>query len=143
MLLLTAAAARASAAEERPFKAEIEGLGVGVPCGVVSEAPGTASHFGNIVQSGIYCGLEFVGPGLLHLAGEGTQTAANGDGITFTFDEIVDFNTVPFTAEGTFIITGGTGRFAGATGGGTFHTIGTLLGETFTLNIKYEGTISY
>ena len=45
----------------------------------------------------------------------------------FVVDE--DFNTVPFTAIGTFTITGGTGRFEGATGGGTFDTIGLFLDE--------------
>jgi hypothetical protein len=132
-----------AATEERPFKAEINGLAIGNPCGVVTDAVGTSAHFGAITQDGEYCGLGFVGPGLLHLVGQGSQTAANGDTITFTFDEIVDLNTVPFTADGTFVITGGTGRFTSATGGGTFHTVGLFMGDMFTLNIQYTGTITY
>ncbi len=133
---------RMATAEERPYMAGVDLLAVGFPCGVYAGS-GTATHLGAITESGSYCVLEFVGPGLARLAGEGTQTAANGDKLMFEFNEIANFNTVPFTAVGTFTITGGTGRFAGATGGGTFNTTGTVLEVGFALHINYTGTITY
>lgn len=126
----------------RPYKATIEGLAVGFPCGVYA-ASGKAAHLGKITESGTYCAGEPVGPGLFPLSGEGTQVAANGDTLTYTFEEIVDFSTEPFTAFGIFTITGGTGRFAGATGGGTFTTVGMFLDEGLGLSIEFEGTIAY
>ena len=129
----------------RPYKAKAEYLAVGFPCGVF-EGSGKATHLGKITESGSYCAGEPVGPvgpGLFPLSGEATQVAANGDTLTYTFEEIVDFNTEPFTAIGIFNITGGTGRFAGATGGGTFFTEGVFLDEGLGLSIEYEGEITY
>lgn len=45
-----------TAGEERPFKAEINGLALGNPCGIVTDAVGTSAHFGAITQDGEYCG---------------------------------------------------------------------------------------
>lgn len=133
---------RHATAVERPYNATIEALAVGFPSGVYC-ATGTATHLGLITEFGTYEVVGPAGPGLFFLTGEGTQIAANGDTISFTFDEIVDFNTEPFTAVGTFTITGGTGRFDGATGGGSFNTIGLFLAEGLGLSIEYEGTINY
>lgn len=134
--------ARSQAGTSVPFKARVTGLAVGNPCGTYT-AEGNAAHLGAITESGSYCVVEVLGPGLLRLTGEGTQVAANGDTLSFTFDEVVNLTTEPFTGEATFVITGGTGRFEGATGGGTFSTTGTVAGDTFSLDIEYEGTISY
>ena len=89
-------------AKELPYKAMIEAVAEGFPMGVYG-ASGNASHLGRITESGSYT-AEFVGPGLAHNVGEGTQIAANGD--TLTFVEIVDFTVEPFSANGTFSITG-------------------------------------
>ena len=129
-------------AKDRPYKATIEALAVGFPSGVYNSS-GKASHLGRITESGTYSVVEFVGPGLAHLMGEGTQIAANGDTLSFTFDEIVDFNVSPFEAVGTFTITGGTGRFEDATGGGSFNTSGVFLDEGLGLSIEYKGSIDY
>jgi len=129
-------------AEKRPYRAAIEALAVGFPSGVY-DATGIATHLGKIIEFGTYEVVGPAGPGLFFLAGEGTQIAANGDALYFTFDEIVDFNVEPFTAEGTFTITGGTGRFEDATGGGTFNTVGQFLDEGLGLMIHYDGTIDY
>lgn len=125
-----------------PFKARIEAVAVGSPCGTYT-GTGTAAHMGAIEEFGTYCIVGVLGPGLFQLAGEGTQVAANGDTVTFTFEEVVDLSGSPLTGTATFHITGGTGRFAGATGGGTFASTGTAAGDTFDLGIDYTGTISY
>lgn len=53
--------------------------------------------------------------------GIGAMTAANGDALFFTFSGSVRM-TAPdvFAGEGLFTITGGSGRFVGASGSGTF-----------------------
>jgi hypothetical protein len=130
-------------AKERPYKATMEYLAMGFPDGIYAGS-GNATHLGRTTESGSYTVVEFVGPGLAHLTGEGTQVAANGDTLSYTFDEIVDFNVEPFTAVGSFTITGGTGRFEGATGGGSFDTIGVFLRSgALGLSIEYEGKIDY
>lgn len=142
----TAATHDASAAKElysRPYKATIEGVADGFPCGIYS-ASGKATHLGKVVEFGSYCAGTPTELGLTPLVGEGTQVAENGDTLTYTFQELVDFSTDPFTAAGTFTITGGTGRFSGATGGGTFATTGTFLeGGRLGLSIEFDGTITY
>lgn len=142
ILLLTSPVARSAQDPSRPFTANIAVVGTGFPCGTYT-ATGTATHLGVITESGTYCVVEILGPGLVHLAGEGTQTGADGDSLSFTFDEVANFSVNPLTAAGTFAVTGGTGRFANATGGGTFATTGTASGDTFTLNITYTGSIAY
>ena len=105
----------------------IEAVAEGFPTGVYG-ASGNALHLDRVIESGSY-NPGFVVPGLAHNVVEGTQIAANGDTLSFTFDEIVDVNVEPFTGNGTFSITGGTGRFKGATGGGTFATLGEFLAD--------------
>jgi hypothetical protein len=125
-----------------PFKATISAVAVGTPCGTYT-ADGNAAHLGAITEFGTYCIVGVLGPGVFQLAGEGTQVAANGDSVTFTFEEVVDLNANPLVGTATFTITGGTGRFANATGGGTFASTGTAVDQTFNLSIEYTGTIAY
>ena len=141
-LLAQAPPARPHQNPSVPFKANITAVAVGSPCGTYT-ATGTAAHMGAITEFGSYCIVGVLGPGVFQLAGEGTQVAANGDTLTFTFEEVVDLSGSPLTGSATFNITGGTGRFAGATGGGTFASTGTVAGDTFDLGIEYTGTISY
>jgi hypothetical protein len=130
-------------AGEQPFKAAIEAQAIGFPAGVY-EASGIASGLGKIVESGNYHFVQYVQPGVAYLEGAGTQTASNGDTISFTFSEIVNFNVLPFKAAGIYTITGGTGRFATATGGGTFATSGVFRSAVeLALSIEYSGMINY
>ena len=132
-----------AAAGEQPFKATIEAQAVGFPVGVY-DSVGIASGMGRITESGNYRFVQYVQPGVAYLEGAGTQTAANGDTISFTFNEIVNFNLQPFKAAGIFTITGGTGRFATASGGGTFATSGVFRSAVeLGLSIEYNGTIRY
>ncbi|MBS0338939.1 MAG: hypothetical protein JSS56_00330 [Proteobacteria bacterium] len=132
-----------AAAGEQPFKAAIEAQAVGFPAGVY-ESSGIASGLGKITEAGNYHFVQYVQPGVAYLEGTGTQTAANGDTLSFTFNEIVNFNVTPFKAAGLFTITGGTGRFATATGGGTFATSGVFRSSVeLGLSIEYSGMIKY
>jgi glutamate dehydrogenase/leucine dehydrogenase len=69
--------------------------------------------------------------------------AANGDELRWTYegtgslpDEDGDS-----TLTGTFVISGGTGRFSDATGSGTFQGTGNAV--TGAASLSYRGTISY
>lgn len=136
-------ASNALIAGERPYKATIEALAYGFPAGTY-QSSGIASGLGKITESGSYYFVQYVQPGIAYLEGNGTQVAANGDLLSFTFKEIVNFNVQPFVAAGLFTITGGTGRFANATGGGTFSTSGVFRSAVeLGLSIEYNGTINY
>ena len=78
------------------------------------------------------------------MSGQLVVTAANGDQVTLSGESTVqaDFTGGTLTITGTFTITGGTGRFASATGGGTV-TGGASLLPPFAVATTFEGQISY
>ena len=93
----------------------------------------------------------FVGHDLAHLGvdgapksatdGVGVMTGANGDAIFVTWVSLITIPKPGFvTDNGVFTITGGSGRFACATGGGVFSTL-VDLGKN-ELGASFEGTIS-
>ena len=96
--------------------------GGGLAAGDVS-GPGTASHLGKTTFEfhTVSCATDF-GAATLTLVGSFTLTGANGDAISVDATAIFDLSellagTSPFGAlDVTGSITGGTGRFAGATG---------------------------
>src|SRR5579875_3463315 len=124
LLLVLGASASPAAAEERPFHGSVEATWDDIfeafgPDGATFEGGGPVTHMGNTTQTGIlYLSSEANAQGLYPGHGSVTITAANGDEVTFDYEGLLD----PLTGEGTgtFTFTGGTGRFAGATGGGTF-----------------------
>jgi hypothetical protein len=134
--------------ETRPYFATADYVAIGSPTGVLTGF-GEATHLGRFTESASYiadCDCEGDPEGEVHLLGEATQVAANGDTLTYTFDETVDFSTYPFTAFGYFTITGGTGKYEGATGGGVIFTEGIFLneaGDSFGLSTHYVGEISF
>ena len=73
---------------------------------------------------------------------ETLTSTSGGDQITFTVDDEACPTTTPnlFHQHGTYVVTGGTNRFAGANGTGTFDCYGEFghLAYSFTLS----GTIS-
>jgi hypothetical protein len=74
--------------------------------------------------------------------GSVTITAANGD--TLSFDYIGELNAITGEGLGTFIFTGGTGRFTGATGNGTFRAlINVNLAANQPMTVVLNGRIRY
>ena len=140
--LLTLATAGA-AAERVPLQAVIATTpaqvgACGPTCIVLSiTGSGHASHLGR---------TDIDGPSHVDVAtgeqtGTSTLTGANGETVMITFSGTVDFGPTPadpVTFAGTFEIVGGTGRFADATGGGTYT--GSAAGPAGTLVL--DGAIS-
>jgi hypothetical protein len=93
------------------------------------EFAGTATHLGQFAASGQ------IDPTTLQI--QGTMTAADGDAL----DWVAIFQQGPLgEIEATLTITGGTGRFTGASGGAT-GPVGLDPDFMFTLNL--QGTIEY
>lgn len=105
---------------------------------------GNASHFDAVHVYGTFCLNEAMEQGRFPLTGQGTQVAAIGDELYFAVDEVVDFNTDPPTTGGTFMFTGGMGRFENALGGGTIHSMAIDNDNgSFTLHVEYKDTIQF
>ena len=133
----------AAAKEQVPFKGRLDGVATVTPLtppivSVVIEGSGNATQLGDFAVSIPH----LVDRSNSTLVGSYEFTAANGD--TLTADTIgrampTDVPGVMYVVE-TAIITGGTGRFAGATGSFTGERLvdratGTIIGS-------FEGTIS-
>jgi hypothetical protein len=111
---------------------------------LTGEGTGHASHLGKTTMSFVSTSVE-PKPDFLLITGTFTLTAANGDTLSGNFTQMFfppdSSGNAPSTIE--FEITDGTGRFLGATGGGTAHTISDLSinPSPFTLTTT-NGTIS-
>jgi hypothetical protein len=79
-------------------------------------------------------------PGKVHVVGDGVLTAASGDELLIHYDMLTPFPDATFQIHprGTFTITNGTGRFAGASGGGAIAVDGTAGGSETGV---FDGTI--
>jgi hypothetical protein len=98
---------------------------------------GTGSHIGNFSIVEPNNSVIPNADGSLVVTGTAIITAANGDEIFATHSGLVTFENGMAKVDADFIITGGTGRFTGATG--SFKSTLPLGNESFTFN----GTISY
>ena len=109
-------------ASERPFS--LHGTGIAIPIldgngNVVGAAPtgsGNATHLGLFTNTGhVDFTPDATNPTILHPSGGGVFTAANGDKLNFVIVRgALDLTTGIGTGD--FEFTGGTGRFANATG---------------------------
>jgi hypothetical protein len=104
---------------------------------------GKATHLGQTTTVG---NLAVVGPATTCANGfaseiRDTLTAANGDQVTV----LITMEACPaapgiYPAAGTYVVTGGTGRFSGASGGGAFNGLGDF--NSFNVTCALTGTIS-
>ena len=107
-------------AQERAFSCTGKGIATIIPGGSVLMADvigsGNGTHLGLFTSSGrVYFNPDANDPNLVHPTGQATFTAADGDKL----DVIVEDSTMNLTTgigTGTFRFSGGTGRFANATG---------------------------
>ena len=109
-------------ATERPFS--LNGTGIAIPIldgngNVVGAEPtgsGNATHLGMFTNTGhVDFAPDAANPAIIHPSGGGVFTAANGDKLNFVIiSGALDLTTGIGTGD--FAFTGGTGRFANATG---------------------------
>jgi hypothetical protein len=123
--------------DQVPFKGSAEGAVANAspdPGGVVLTvlAEGIATHLGRFSREEIV----LFNPTTGTLTGHVVYTAANGDQL---FGTVVGGFISPGTATGTYTFTGGTGRFANATGGAEF-VLSTPDGIHF--SVEFKGTLS-
>ena len=149
----------------RPFEAvlsaEVDANSINPPTACSGDAPfaapdfvlsGDVSHLGHIQLSTLHhdaCNLSLANlPFLLTTNVSGQITGANGNLIYYTGEDVVDVTSFALqqpnptgSITGTWTITGGSGRFAGATG--TFTIDGTVDFATNTFTCVAVGTITY
>lgn len=146
--------------QARPFHADLSGAldPNSLPTACTGDLPlalldytlsGNATHLGNLSSSYLHhddCNLSFATM-LLTTNVSGELAAANGDLVYYTGADVINvFNlltgsgsTGPIT--GTWTITGGTGRFEGATGSVTLN--GLVDFTTLNFTAEANGTITY
>jgi hypothetical protein len=136
-------------AEELPFKARLAGNAMltptGDPCVMQNNATavGNATHAGRFTWSTEervnFCTV----PGGIEVSGSFTLTGANGDSLEGRFAAIGQFDeTGTLVIAGSYEITGGTGRFIGATGSGNTDVVALFTpGLPFTAALS--GTLNY
>ncbi len=114
-IALSLTASPAAAAEERPFAATFSPQSV-TPDGkyYVYDVTGCASHVGNFSA----VAHNHFSQGGTRLVGFMVITDKNGDGLWIDYEQTLEVTAAAGTWTGTYTITGGTGRFAGASGQG-------------------------
>ena len=121
---LLASVAVSATAAETPFKGEVNAVETGTIVGptrsVVRDGGGTATHLGKYTE---HITMQINLP-TRHSMGAATFTAANGDTLTATVEgQATPASPGVLSIVEVYSITGGTGRFAGATGTFTLESI--------------------
>jgi hypothetical protein len=145
--MLSLLATVVASAQSRPFKVVIDGNANPVftgPCTIENTETGTghATHMGTITWQSTEI-VDACGPdAIVHATF--VITAATGERVTGTYSTIahLDFATNEVTAAGLYRITGGTGRFATATGTGVISAEGSLL-PPFGVLGDFTGTLDF
>jgi hypothetical protein len=140
--------ARASA-EERPFNARMSGNAslslTDDPCVLRNDetVAGEATHLGTFTWVSVEFANFCTVPDGVAVTGSFTMTAANGDELSGGYTTIglfdVDGNLI---IHGVYEFTGGSGRFANASGSGDLDAIG-FLTEGLPVEGSMDGTIDY
>jgi hypothetical protein len=117
----------------RPFKATIcYSFVSGWTSGV-----GNATHLGFLTTLSSYTDIKDGGDNVTGTNGHDVFTAADGSELIMDWSAVLNAD---FTEDGTFVFSGGTGRFEGATGGGTLHAYAT---PEYDIVLTMTGTIVY
>jgi hypothetical protein len=105
---------------------------------------GHVSHLGKVTGLGSHCSqVDFQTGNATYGDGILTIVAANGDELWGTYHSGTSgpLSVTELWWQDTFVLIGGTGRFANASGGGVEW--GTALAATFELEYEMEGMISF
>jgi hypothetical protein len=146
-LVLAAGLSPAAAKPPRPFHGRVTAVWDNIFDGLFAppanfEGGGPVTHMGNTTQTGTLYLEPLDENGLFPGYGSVTIVAANGDAVSFDYEG--ELNGVTGEGIGTFTFTGGTGRFAGATGQGTFDALIDLsMHANQPMTVTLDGTISY
>jgi hypothetical protein len=124
-------------AADRPMKWS----GTGQPCDInCFDIEGHATHLGAYHEHMVFTDtIVVIGTDLLIFPGYSIYTAANGDRLFASFE--LRLHTTTDIFDGTVTFAGGTGRFADASGTGTFS--GNFDMDTGSIKIAGQGTIGY
>jgi hypothetical protein len=110
---------------------------------ITATAPASGTHFGGTgTLTAHECAQPDFTTGINHIDGEGVLTATDGAQIFYHYggtSPLPDFATGALSEELVFSITGGTGRFAGASGGGRLRTHGNFY---VSVTGEFEGTLT-
>ena len=133
----------AAGSTEVPFRAHFEvrmSLTPDPACGgfsVSGTGTGQATHMGHATLTVDECVNFGREPGRVHVYGSLVLTAANGDELHVWVDKVGDPPGPSGDAHvaGPYVVTGGTGRFSGATGAGTTTTDANVISSTATAEL--------
>ncbi|HLZ08616.1 MAG TPA: hypothetical protein VKT80_08520 [Chloroflexota bacterium] len=138
--LAAALATSAFAGSQVPFKGSFNETFIVLsgPPVIVAKASGVGNvtHLGHSSES--FLGTVFVTGDCNNDTAVGSITGANGDQVFISAAGVFCFSTG--VDSGTFTITGGTGRFLGATGGGKYTSLVDF--SKLTSSESYDGTIA-
>ncbi|WP_152054124.1 hypothetical protein [Tautonia marina] len=147
---LTLIAPEATANDQpRPFRGNAEGLVTGLiepseDCpfgGFTAFWTGNATHLGRFTRQEVLC---YTNAELTEFEGEIVFTAANGDTLSLKFSG--SFEPGPggtLLAEGPYEFTGGTGRFANASGSAGYQAVAFPIGDQVLAVVEFDGFICY
>jgi hypothetical protein len=150
MVMLTVTVRLSAAPGNRPFTVTLDGNAnpqfQSDGCTIINDEQGTgqARHMGRITWQSHEVVDICSNPDGANVVGQFVLIAANGDRVTGSYTTLahLDFGAGQVNALGNFAITGGTGRFANATGGGTISALGSLA-PPFEVIGGMIGTIGY
>jgi len=131
----------------QPFKSRVEAVWDNIFNGLFAPPANfvgisQTTHMGRTAQQGTLVLGPPVAPGIFPGEGSVTLTAANGDKLSFDYVGLL--NAATGEGAGTFVFTGGTGRFANAKGDGTFYAlINTSLPANQPMVVTLDGRINY
>ena len=149
-LLLALTAGVAANPEKRPLSVKLDGHANPQfqpdGCTIINDEQGTgqALHMGAITWQSHEVVNVCTNPAGADVIGEFVLTGADGDQVTGTYQTLahLDFGAGQVRALGTYQITGGTGRFADATGQGIISAVGSL-NPPFGVVGQMSGNIGY